>query len=83
MSWSMIIKSWFLLERSRGQISVQGLSIRSEMYRNFSKSLQKIYPQYLKLYQNNVLPHSFHFIILQFDAVQAELIAVLLREQKH
>jgi hypothetical protein len=61
-----------------GQISVQELAIRSEIFRNFSKSLLKNYPQYLKLRQNYFLPHPFHFTILQFEAIQTELLAVSL-----
>ena len=83
MSWSNIWNSCFLLEKSRGKISVQRLAIRSEIFRNFSKSLQKNYPKYLKLCSNHFLPHPTQFTILQFEATQAELLTVSSWEPKH
>ena len=64
------------------KISVQSLAIRSEIFRNFSKSLQENYPKYLKLCSNHFLPYPFQFTILQFDAIQAELLTVSSWEPK-
>lgn len=83
MSWSKIWNSWFPLEKSQGKILFQMLAIRFEIFRNFSKSLQKNYPKYLKLCSNHFLPHPFQFTILQFDAIRAELLRVWSWEPQH